>query len=79
MVRELGFGLNNEISPTKTLSDVSAYERMMGFHLSLGKKHNIYRRKLHKDILQKYHIDVFPVTHQIFADEKIIFENGKFL
>lgn len=79
MVRELGFWINDEISPTKTLSDVSAYERMMGFHLSLGKKHNIYRRKIHKDILQKYHIDVFPVTHQIFADEKIIFENGKFL
>ncbi len=79
MVRELGFWLNNEISPQKTLSDVSAFERMMWFHLSLWKKHNIYRKKLHKDILQKYHIDVFPVVQEMYLDDVLLFQQGKFV
>lgn len=79
MMRELGFGINPDISFTHTLSDVSAFERMMGFHISLWKKHNIYRRKLHKDILQKYHIDIFPVVQEMYVDDVLMYQNGKFL
>ena len=77
MMRELGFWLNRAITREKTLTDVNQFERISGFHLSLGKKHNIYRKKLHKDVVQRYHIDIFPNVAQIFIDEELIFESEK--
>lgn len=74
MMRELWFWLNKAISFKNTLSDVNAFERLSGFHLSLGKKHNIYRKKLHKDIIQRYHIDIFPDIEEILIDNEIIFD-----
>ncbi len=78
-VRELWFGLNNWISWEKTLSDVNAFERIAGFHLSLWKKHWIYRKKFPRKVTQRYHIDIFPNTDKIFFDEKLIFENDKYI
>ena len=78
-IRELGFGMNTGISKTKRLSNVWAFERVTGFHLSLGKKHNIYRKKFHKSITQRYHIDIFPDVEKITVDGKTIFEGGKYV
>ena len=58
-VRELGFGLNPAISTEKPLRDINFHERKVGVHLSLGKKHGIYGKKLPKTELQRFHIDVF--------------------
>lgn len=77
MMRELGFWLNKAITFENTLSDVNAFERMAWFHLSLGKKHGVYRKKMSKDIVQRYHIDIFPDVEKIFVDDKLIFEKGK--
>lgn len=77
MMRELWFWLNPEITWEKTLTDVNQFERISGFHLSLGKKHNIYRKKLHKDVVQKYHIDIFPHVSQIFMDDELIFDSER--
>lgn len=79
MVRELWFGLNNWISKQKKLSDVNAFERVAWFHLSLGKKHQIFRKKLHKDVTQRYHIDIFPDIKEIYIDEVLVFEKGEYL
>lgn len=79
MMRELGFGLNSAISMKNTLSDVNAFERMSWFHISLWKKHNIYRKKLQKDIVQRFHIDIFPQTNKIYCDDELIFENWNYL
>lgn len=50
MVRELWFWLNNGISKTKQLSDVNAYERVAGFHMSLWKKtSNIQKKNRYKN------------------------------
>lgn len=78
-IRELGFGMNTGISKTKRLSNVWAFERVTGFHLSLGKKHNIYRKKFHKDVTQRYHIDIFPDVDSISVDGKVIFEGGGYV
>ena len=59
MVRELGMGLNTAITTTTPLSDINFYERKIGIHLSLGKKHGIYGKKLPKTEVQRFHIDVF--------------------
>ena len=56
---------------------MNQFERISGFHLSLGKKHNIYRKKLHKDEVQRYHIDVFPHVKEIYMDDELIFDSEK--
>lgn len=75
MIRELGFWLNKAIDFTRTLSDVNPFERLSGFHLSLGKKHNIYRKKLPKNVVQRYHIDIFPDVSEIYIDDELIFDS----
>lgn len=77
MMRELWFGLNKAINWSKTLSDVNPFERMSWFHISLWKKHNIYRKKFNKDIVQKYHIDIFPEVKEIYIDDVLVFNKEK--
>lgn len=79
MLRELWFWLNTWISREKQIADVNAYERIAWFHLSLWKKHQIYRSKMHKSVVQRYHIDIFPDIKQIFIDDTLVFENEKFV
>ena len=78
-MRELGFGLNPAITKEKTVADVNAFERMAGVHVSLGMKHQIYRNKFKKEVIQRYHIDIFVDTKRVFIDDELIFENGKYL
>lgn len=79
MIREAGFGLNPAISHANPLSDVSAFERMAGFHISLGKKHPVYRKKLAKSIVQRYHMDVFSDLDQILIDEEVVYRDGAYV
>lgn len=79
MIRELGFWLNSSITFNSIISDINAFERLEGFHMSLWKKHNIYRKKLHKDIVQRYHIDIFPYVEEIRLDDEVIFNWGRFV
>jgi aminopeptidase len=79
MLRELWFGLNPNINNDKQLADVNFFERKAWFHVSIWKKHQIYRKKIHKDIVQRYHIDIFPDIKEIYIDDVIIFENDKYL
>ena len=74
-LRELWFWLNPWISRKNQLSDVNAYERIEGFHVSLWKKHNIYRKKFHRTVSQRYHVDIFPNTKAIYFDWEKIFES----
>ena len=78
-LRELGFGLNTWITWKKRLTDVNAFERIAGFHISLWKKHWIYRKKFSRKITQRFHIDVFVDIDKIFFDDKLIFEKEKYL
>lgn len=78
MLRELWFWLNTWITREKPLCDVNAFERIAWFHISLWKKHQIYRKKIHKDISQRYHIDIFPDVKSMTFDWKVFFENESF-
>jgi aminopeptidase len=77
MVRELGMGLNTAITTATPLSDINFYERKIGVHLSLGKKHGIYGKKLPKTMIQRFHIDVFVALEAVYIGEKKIFEIGE--
>lgn len=79
MMRELWFGLNPAISNKNPLNDVNAFERKAGFHISMWKKHGIYRKKLHRKVNQRFHIDVFPDVKEIFFDDTLVFSEDKFV
>ena len=76
MVRELGFGLNPAISNTTPLRDINFHERKIGVHLSLGKKHGIYGKKLPKTEIQRFHIDVFVALGTVFIGEECVFRDN---
>ena len=88
MVREAGFGLNPKLSLQKQICFVSTFERQAGFHISVGKKHPIYRKKFDKTVVQRYHIDIFADLYKITSEKKdeatgeisetVIYENGKY-
>ncbi len=77
MVRELWYGLNPAMSTEHPLSDINFHERKVWVHLSLGKKHGIYGKKLPKSMIQRFHIDVFIALDSVFMGEKQVFQNGK--
>ncbi len=72
LIREFGIGFNPNIGPEAPLSDVNAFERQLGVHLSIGKKHGIFGKKLPKDELQKYHIDIFLSVSNIQIGEQLL-------
>jgi hypothetical protein len=63
----------------KSLNDINAVASILGFDISLCKKPQIYRKKFHRKITQRYHIDIFPDTDYIKMDDKIIFKDEKYL
>lgn len=75
-LRELGFGMNRAFSPERTVTDIGTYERVCGIHLSLGKKHSVYKKSNFKRGHMWHHIDVFAITHKVLLDDVIVFENG---
>lgn len=76
-VRELGFGMNRAFTPDRIVSDIGTYERMCGIHLSLGSKHGVYKKSNFKRGDTWHHVDVFPLTHEVYLDDEIIFQHGK--
>jgi len=78
-MREMGFGMNRFISKIKPLYDISAHERQIGYHVSLGLKHNVYRKKVPKTKVQKFHIDLFVDVQKIYMDNTIVFDNGEYI
>ncbi len=78
-VREIGFGLNRNLGFNHRITEPTSFERFCGLHFSLGLKHNMYRRKMSRKILQKYHIDIFCLVDRVFIGETLIFENGGYV
>jgi len=75
-MRELGFGLNRAFSFERTVSDVGAFERMCGVHLSLGAKHMSYNKPNIKKRAARQHVDVFVNTESVTLDDEVIYEDG---
>ena len=78
LIREIGFGLNRAISKDKPLNDITAFERILGMHLSLGEKHSVYKKEGLATKKTKFHIDLFPVVDYATVNGEKIFENGKY-
>lgn len=78
-LRELGFGMNRAFSKDRTVRDIGTYERMCGIHLSLGSKHGVYKKSIFRSRDTWHHVDVFAVTHRVYLDDRIVYENGAWI
>ena len=76
-VRELGFGLNRALTRDRRLSDIGAYERMLGIHLSLGAKHALYTKPEFPKS-GKFHVDIFVAVERVEIDGESVFEGGRY-
>lgn len=75
-LRELGFGMNRAFSPERRVSDVGAFERVCGVHLSLGAKHGVYKKAALNPREARHHVDSFVVTDQVLLDDQLVFSDG---
>ncbi len=78
LIREIGFGMNRAISRERPLKDITAFERNLGLHVSLGEKHSVFKKPGISADKTRFHVDLFPAVDTVFADEEIIFENGTY-
>lgn len=79
IIREIGFGLNRAITKERYLEDVTAFERILGMHLSMGEKHSVYKKEGITTHKARYHVDLFPVVDRASADGETLFENGVYI
>lgn len=75
LIRELGFGLNPAFGPGSFVTDVTAFERQRGVHLSIGEKHSIYpKASVQRRTQTRYHVDVFVDIDRVETDAGTIFQ-----
>jgi hypothetical protein len=79
LIREFGVGLNTAIGRYAPLQNVTAFERQAGFHISLGRKHTVFKKSGISHKRSRFHIDVFVDLDEIVMGEEIVFKNGKFV
>ncbi len=79
IVRELGFGMNKAISRENYLNDITAYERNLGLHVSLGEKHTVYKKEGITSKKSRFHVDLFLDVDEVVADGDIIYKNKEYL
>lgn len=79
LVREIGFGMNRAISREHYLEDITAFERILGMHLSLGEKHSVIKKEGINPKKARFHVDVFPATARVLADGEVIFDGKTYI
>lgn len=75
-LRELGFGMNRAFSRERLVSDVGAFERVCGVHLSLGARHGVYKKPHLNRKEARHHVDSFVVTDRVLLDDEVVFADG---
>jgi aminopeptidase len=76
-LRELGFGMNRAFSRERRVSDVGAFERVCGVHLSLGARHGVYKKPHLDRRAARHHVDTFAVTSRVLLDDDAVFSEGE--
>ena len=78
LIREIGFGMNKAMTKERYLGDITAFERILGLHLSMGEKHSVYKKEGIIAKKSRFHVDLFLATDVVTSDNKIIFESGEY-
>ena len=76
-LRELGFGMNRAFSRERRVTDVGAFERVCGVHLSLGARHGVYKKPELKRREARHHVDTFVITDRVLLDGEVVYDAGK--
>jgi aminopeptidase len=79
LIREIGFGMNRAMTKDRYLGDITAFERILGLHLSMGEKHSVYKKQGIIAKKSRFHVDLFLVTEKVLSDGKVFFENGEYI
>jgi hypothetical protein len=79
VMREFGLGLNKELNRINRLTDVTAFERQRGMHISLGKKHTVFAKEGISKRKTKFHIDLFVDVNEILMDDVTIWKNNDYV
>ncbi|MBL7685428.1 MAG: hypothetical protein JNK65_05275 [Deltaproteobacteria bacterium] len=78
-IRELGFGLNRAFTRQNRVSDIGAYERLCGIHLSIGMKHSMYLKEGFPKKKSRFHVDAFPMIDEVWVDDVLVFGKNEYL
>lgn len=78
-VREFGLGLNRAMGKGRLVNDLTAFERMLGMHMSLGAKHSIYKKPGMSRKTGRYHIDIFLDLERITIDDTVVYQNNDYI
>jgi aminopeptidase len=79
LIREIGFGMNRAMTKERYLGDITAFERILGLHLSMGEKHSVYKKEGIIAKKSRFHVDLFLATDKVSSDGKVFFENGGYI
>jgi aminopeptidase len=79
ILREFGFGLNRAITRHNPLGDITAFERNIGFHASLGEKHGVYSKEGINKAKAKFHIDLYLDIESARTESELFFEKGSYV
>lgn len=78
IIREFGLGLNPYLSKDLPLNNITAFERQKGMHISLGRKHTVYKKPGVSAKKSRYHIDLFIDVEEIDVDGFKMYKDGEF-
>lgn len=79
ILRELGFGLNRAITREKYLHDITAFERILGMHVSIGEKHTVYKKEGITAKKTRFHVDLFVDVDHVTTDGTDLFKDGAYI
>jgi aminopeptidase len=78
LVREFGLGLNPAMGKHSPLNDVTAFERQVGLHMSLGRKHTVFKKPtIISQKSARFHLDLFVDVEEIRIDDDPIFSKAR--
>lgn len=78
ILREIGFGLNRAISRERPLGDITAFERNLGLHISIGEKHSVYAKEGISKSKSRFHVDLYLNVDNVRCDNQTLFSQGNY-
>ncbi len=73
-IREFGLGLNKAMGKGRIVDNITTFERMLGLHISVGKKHNVFKGRSKS----MWHLDVFLDLERIVIDDKVVYKDNAY-
>jgi aminopeptidase len=78
ILREIGFGLNKAISRERHLGDITAFERNLGLHVSIGEKHSVYAKEGISKSKSRFHVDLYLNVDTVTCDNHLLYAHGEY-